>query len=140
MNTRNTLVTTAVTLIAGLGIAGASIAVAAPAVNELPEVVVEAGPAIKTIVGQAYGTGAPIEKTTMDYHVSYADLDLVKHADVLELNKRVETAAHTACQQLDELNPIERPKLRSCMDDAVRGASQQIREAITSAQARGEFD
>lgn len=107
----------------------------AMAANELPEIVVEAGPVSKTVVGRAFGSGAPIEKVSVDYHVSYADLDLVKHADVLTLNKRVEDAAHDACQQLDKLYPIERPKLQECMHDAVRAATEGVQSAISAAQS-----
>jgi UrcA family protein len=106
------------------------------AAEELSEVLVQAGPVTKTVVGRAYGSGAPIEKVTVDYHVSYADLDLVKHADVLTLNQRVEGAAHDACQQLDELYPLERSKQRECMSDAIHGASDQIQKAITAAHNR----
>lgn len=104
------------------------------AAEQLPEIVVQAGPVTKTVVGRAYGSGAPIEKVTVDYHVSYSDLDLVKHADVLALNQRVEGAAHDACQQLDDLYPLERPKLRECTADAIHGASEQVQKAIAAAQ------
>jgi UrcA family protein len=127
--------------IAATGAVGAALVVstavlAAEELQELPEIVVQAGPVTKTVVGRAYGSGAPIEKVTVDYHVSYADLDLVKHADVLTLNKRVEGAAHDACQQLDELYPIERPKMRECTADAIHAASEQVQKAIAASQSR----
>lgn len=129
-------------LIAIAGIAAAvsaalGMSAAALAEEELAEIIVQAKPLAKTtVVGRSLTTGAPIESVTVDYHVSYADLDLVKHADVLTLNKRVEGAARNACRQLDELYPLERPKLRECTADAIQGASEQVQGAITAAQHR----
>ena len=117
----------------GMALGFSAIALAA---DELPEVVVQAGPVAKAVVGRALGSGAPIESVTVDYHVSYADLNLIKHADVMALNKRVESAARDACQQLDELYPIERPKLQQCMDDAIRAANERVQSAISAAQNR----
>jgi len=114
-----------------------SMSTATFAAEELNEVTVQAKPLTKTtVVGLSLTTGAPIKSVTVDYHVSYADLDLVKHADVLTLNKRVEGAAHDACRQLDELYPVESPKLRECTADAVSGASEQVQSAIAAAQNR----
>ena len=106
------------------------------AAEQLPEITVEAGPVNKTIVGRAFGSGAPVEQITVDYHVNYVDLDLVKHSNVVTLNERIRAAAEDACKQLDELYPIERPKLRECTDEAVRGASAQVQKAIATAQNR----
>lgn len=135
--------TSAALLIAAAAIAGPAMAAerSAPAEQveqseQLPEVVVEAGPINRSVVGRALATGAPIELVTVDYHVRYADLDLVKHADVMTLQDRIETAAKAACGQLDELFPFAEsyPQTRDCVQDAVRAAGPQIQQAIAGAQ------
>lgn len=123
---------TAAAVTAALGMSAAAVAA-----DELNEIIVEAQPlAQSTVVGRSLTTGAPIVSVTVDYHVSYADLDLVKHADVLTLNKRVEGAAHDACRQLDELYPIEDPQAQQCATQAIKSASEQVQKAITAAQDR----
>ncbi|HTT06386.1 MAG TPA: UrcA family protein [Steroidobacteraceae bacterium] len=104
--------------------------------EQLPEVVVEAGPVNRSVVGRSLTTGAPIELVKVDYHVRYADLDLVKHADVMSLQDRIETAARAACGQLDELFPLDGldRQTRDCVQDAIRAAGPQIQQAIAGAQ------
>jgi UrcA family protein len=106
--------------------------------RQLPEVIVEAGPVNRAVVGRSRTTNAPVESVTVDYHVRYSDLDLVKHSDVMMLHQRVEMAARQACEDLDKLYPLERSRnqTRTCTDEAVRSANQQIEQAITSAQGR----
>lgn len=117
-------------------LAGTSVTLAQ---EQLQEVIVHAGPLVtKSVVGRAVGTGAPIERVSVDHYVSYADLDLVKNADVVTLNRRVQAAAHLGCQQLDKLYPTQPPNLQACMHDAVQGASQQVKSAISAAQSRGD--
>lgn len=118
---------------AGVGMNGAL------AQQQLQEIIVHAGPLVtKSIVGRATGTGAPIERVSVDHYVSYADLDLIKHADVQTLNKRVQAAARLGCQQLDNLYPNQPSNLQACMHDAMQGASQQVEGAISAAQSRGD--
>lgn len=125
------LITAAIALL-GTGAALQNLALAEP----LSEVVIEAGPIKHTVVGRSLTTNAPIESTTVDHRVGRSDLDLMKHADVLTLQQRVETAARDACGQLDDLFPIgsSYQQTRSCVDEAVRAASQQVQQAIASAQ------
>jgi UrcA family protein len=106
----------------------------------LPEVLVEAGPVTRTVVGRSATTNAPIESVTVDYHVSYADLDLVKHADVQVLQERVEAAARDACQQLDELFPLRKShqQTHACVEDAIRATTPQIQQVVASVQESDE--
>lgn len=124
------LITAAVALL-GTGAALQNLALAEP----LPEVVIEAGAINHTVVGRSLTTNAPIESTTVDHRVGYSDLDLIRHADVLTLQQRVEMAARDACGRLDDLFPVgsSDQQTRSCIDEAVRGASQQVQQAISSA-------
>lgn len=112
------------------------VATNALAADQLQEIIVHAGPLVtRSTVGRAPGTDAPVERVMVEHYVSYADLDLVKNAGVLALNKRVQAAARVGCQQLDKLYPTEPPNLQDCMRDAIRGASQQVQSAISAAQA-----
>lgn len=122
----------------GSGAALQNLAVAEP----VSEVVVEAGPINRTVVGRAPMTNAPIERITVDHRVDYSDLDLIKHADVQALQQRIEMAAREACGQLDELFPIGSSghQTRTCIEDAVDGASQQVQQAITGAQEQVDQD
>jgi len=116
---------------------GAVLGIASAQEEVLPEVVVEAGPVTKTVVGRSMFTGAPVERTAVDYHVSYADLDLVKHADVLTLQRRIEDAASSACGQIDELFPLDKSyeETHDCRASAVRSAAPQLQQAIEDAQS-----
>lgn len=121
-----------------LSISGAGVA-ETPAESEhpmLPEILIEAGPVNRSVVGRSSSTDAPIESVTVDYHVRYSDLDLVKHADVLALRERIETAARDACGELDKLFPLERSssQTRTCTRNAINGASEQVQHAIVMAQ------
>jgi len=114
------------------------LAATAMAAGQLPEVVVEAGPTHKAVVGRSFTTGAPIELVTVDYHVKYSDLDLQKHTDVVKFHTRVESAARDACRQLDELYPIEKPRVSTCTQDAVKAAAPQVQAAIAAASDRSD--
>ena len=80
-------------------------ACAISAAEQLQEVTVQATRVMKTSVGRT-ATGVPIMDTTLSYGVSYADLNLSSHADVLLLQKRVKDAAQKACKELADLNPL----------------------------------
>lgn len=132
---RKPMVVVATLALLGAGMALQSVASAQDEL--LPEVVVEAGPVTRSIVGRSLATNMPIERSAVDYHVSYSDLDLTRHADVLTLQDRVGTAARSACGQLDELFPLDSNALRqtsTCVEDAVRGAAAQIEQAIARGQ------
>ena len=134
MKRLTTIAAASVVMVAGVGMT------ATVAAEQLQEVIVHAGQfslVYRTIVGSATGTGAPVERVTVDHYVSYADLDLVKNADVLTLNKRVQAAARIGCQQLDKLYSTELPNLQECMRAAISGASQQVQSAISAAHHIG---
>ena len=105
----------------------------------LPEVLVEAGPVERAVVGRSIYSGAPIERITVDYRVHFSDLDLLKHADVQTLHERVEMAAQDACEQLDELFPVHAShgQSRACIEDAVRGAAPRIQQAVAAVHENG---
>ncbi len=94
------MVTTLVAASLAAGLIG--IAVAA---EPLGEVTVQASRVMKTTVGRT-SSGIPIVDSTLSYGVSYADLNLTKHADVVTLQTRVKDAAKKACTQLGHLFPV----------------------------------
>jgi len=77
----------------------------AMAAEPMQEVTVQASRVMKTTVGRT-SSGIPIVDSALSYGVSYADLDLSKHADVVTLQTRVKDAAKKACSQLTHLYPV----------------------------------
>jgi len=51
------------------------------------------------------GVHLPIEVISVSRNVSYADLDLAKHSDAAELEKRISDTAKAACDELNSLYP-----------------------------------
>jgi len=86
-------------------------------------------------VGRA-ASGAPIERISVTRRVSYADLDLKLHADVMELEKRVRDMAKEACEQTDTLFRLENlePSTAECIRRTEDAAMLQVHEAIAASQ------
>ena len=74
--------------------------------SEVMEVVVIGAPITVRQVGQT-NIGAKIELIEIKRRVSYADLDLSKHADVIELEGRVETVSKESCKKLSAMYPLD---------------------------------
>lgn len=83
-------------------------------------------------------TGIPLEEISLSRHVSYADLDLTSAQGLDELDKRIETTAKEACQQLKTLYPLEQWETdnAACVADAVHGAKEQLHAALVAAKER----
>lgn len=84
-------------------------------------------------------TGMTIEIIGLKRQVSFADLDLSKHADVTELERRIETTAKESCEKLEEMYPLPRNPSRSadirrCTKQAIGNAADEIDAAIAAAQ------
>jgi UrcA family protein len=71
-------------------------------------------------------TGAPIEQVSASRVVRYGDLDLSRHWGVRELRARIERAAQSACDELDNAYPLTGWDNRPCVRDAVREAMYQV--------------
>ena len=109
----------------------AGLAVAQQA-SEVMKVVVVGAPITVRQVGQAY-IGAKIELIEIKRRVSYADLDLSKQADVIELEIRVETIAKESCEKLSAMYPLDPDSAierRSCINQAINSAEDQVQAAI----------
>ena len=84
-------------------------------------------------------TGMTIEIIGLRRQVSFADLDLSKHADVTELERRVETTAKESCEKLEDMYPLPRNPSRSadirrCTKKAIEGAAEEIQLAVETAR------
>lgn len=77
--------------------------------------------------------GATTEWVAIARRVSYADLDLAMHADVLELRKRIDESARTGCQQLAALSPLADLDTASCVREAVREALERAEALVAAA-------
>lgn len=65
--------------------------------------------------------------------VSYSDLDLTLHKDVAELKGRIEIAAQAVCQELADKNPKLRDSERTCVRDAIDGATEKMDMIVAAA-------
>ncbi len=117
-----------------LGLAGTSPPAGAQAEEELrviEEVVVVAPRLVRHT--ERTSTGSTIERVTLTRRVSVRDLDLTRHADVMELEERVNATAREACDYLAEMFPLASPDTPDCVSRAVDDAMEQAEEAIALA-------
>jgi UrcA family protein len=70
---------------------------------------------------------------TLSRPVSYADLDLILHADVLELQNRVRRMAKAICDRLHDTHPFTSPQGDACVQQAVKDALTQVQSAVAEA-------
>ena len=88
----------------------------------------------REVVGRSSSTGADIELVSLTRRVSYADLDLALHADVMKLEERINDTAREACDQLERLYPVASRDNRDCVGQAVGGAMQRVNEVIAGTE------
>lgn len=77
--------------------------------------------------------GSRVELVSLTRRVSYADLDLKSHANVVELEKRIENVAKEACEQLAGVFPLSESSTADCVEDAIDGTMEHVRAAIEAA-------
>jgi len=78
-------------------------------------------------------SGSKVELISLTRRVSYADLNLATHADVMELEERIDATAKLACDQLAEMFPLSDPNTPDCVSEAVAGAKARVDEAVAAA-------
>ncbi|MFQ5982705.1 MAG: UrcA family protein [Woeseiaceae bacterium] len=102
--------------------------------NELTEIVVIEAPIEVSQVGQT-NIGGKIELIELKQQVSYDDLDLSKHVDVVELRSRVETISKKSCDKLfAKYVPYSDPaEKRRCIKKAINSVEKQVQAAIVAA-------
>jgi UrcA family protein len=101
--------------------------------NGLDEITVTAPRLVtKQVVGRT-SAGSKVELITLQRRVSYADLDLALHANVTQLETRVNDIAQEACDDLAKMYPLSDPKTPDCVRAAVAAAKPQLDAAIAAA-------
>jgi UrcA family protein len=78
-------------------------------------------------------SGGKVELILLTRHVSYADLNLAMHADVLQLEQRVNDVAKDSCEQLAKMYPLSDPNTPDCVREAVANAKAQMDAAVSAA-------
>jgi UrcA family protein len=96
-------------------------------------VTVQASRVMKKDAGRT-SSGIPIVDMSLSYGVSTSGLDLVKHADVVELEKRVNDAARAACQELGRQYPDSTPGDAECTRASVSNAMPRVHELVSAAR------
>ncbi len=103
--------------------------------EEVQELILVEAPIERRKVGRADAIGARTEIIELRRQVSFADLDLSKHADVTELEKRIETTAKESCEKLDEMYPLATPdSIRRCTESAIKSTEEKVQAAIAAAE------
>jgi UrcA family protein len=101
--------------------------------NGLEEITVTAPRLVtKQVLGRT-SAGSKVELITLQRRVSYADLDLALHANVAQLETRVNDIAKEACDDLAKMYPLSDPKTPDCVRAAVAAAKPQLDAAVAAA-------
>lgn len=109
-------------------------AVAQQASEEMEEIIVRAPIGIHEL-GRSSAAGSKTRIIELKRRVSFADLDLSKHADINELDTRIEAAAKESCEKLSDMFPLnwEGPaERRRCAKNAIASAEKQKGLAIAA--------
>jgi UrcA family protein len=107
-------------------------AMAQQAAGPMEEVTVVAPRLVRHEAGRT-SSGSRVELVSLTRHVSAGDLDLTRHADVLELRKRINDTAREACDYLAEMFPFASAQSPDCVNKAVDDAMAQAQKAIDAA-------
>ena len=122
---------TAIGLIAGAMIGGIALG------QQIPEVTVQASRIITKTTAAGHDAADRIVDLSLTYGVSYAGLDLTKHADVMELEKRVTDTAGKACRELNRQYPIDAQPEADCAKAAAAKSLVKVHELAAAAAQPG---
>lgn len=112
----------------------ATAAVSAADTQVTGEVTVQAERPTAKVVGRSQ-IGAPVVSTSVQYRISYADLDLSIASNAKVLETRVRDAARDACADLNKLYPISTSGSDECSHKAEERAMSQVLSAIAAAES-----
>lgn len=133
--TEGALLTTAMVLATTFGVVPAC--AQGEEADVIEEIVVVRAPIERRTVEPA-GPGRPkTEVIELSRQVSFADLDLTRHADVVTLEQRIERTAEQACERLNEMFPVTREDRQGtarCVKEAVAMAETQLQAAIEAVE------
>jgi UrcA family protein len=87
---------------------------------------------------QVGAMGNKVQAMSIEYKVSYADLNLGTHSGAVELERRIKESATKACDQLAKLYPETTEGNPPCVEGAVKNAMAQAKRAISAAEATGK--
>jgi UrcA family protein len=99
------------------------------------EVTVQAERPTTKVVGRS-SSGIPIVLASVQYRVSYADLELSIPSNAKVLKTRVRDAARDACADLSKLDAISVSGSNECSAKAEERAMPQVLSAIAAAESR----
>jgi UrcA family protein len=99
------------------------------------EVTVQAERPTTRVVGRS-PSGMPIVLSSVQYRVSYSDLELSIPSNAKVLKTRVRDAARAACADLDKLYSQPASGADGCSQQAEERAKPQVLSAIAAAEAR----
>ena len=92
------------------------------------------GETVNTKVIGRTAFGGKLEVITVKRNVNYGDLNLVKHADVVALQSRVDNMARTECSDLTKMYPLVEANNHKCAEEAIEQASGAVNGAIAAAE------
>jgi len=119
-----------------VGLFAAALASGIAVAQTQPEVTVQASRVVnQKLVGHT-SAGIPIVDVSLSYGVSYAGLNLALHADVMELEKRVNDAAQAACKELGRKYPVSQQTDAECAKQAVDKAMAKVNELAAAASGK----
>jgi UrcA family protein len=115
-----------------VGLFAATLASSVVVAQQTEEVSVQASRILAKQAGRD-PAGIPIMNVSLSYGVSYAGLDLVSSAGVVELEKRVNYAALKACEEINRQYPTGAPSIEKCAKAAVEKAMVKVDELVAAA-------
>jgi len=115
-----------VTVVGCLAMSGVGLA-------QAPDVLVVEAPHVErtTLPGPM---GMKLPAMSIEYKVSYSDLNLATHSGAVELEKRINDTAHKACDQLAKLYPETVQGDPPCVQAAIKNAMVRAHQLIADAE------
>jgi UrcA family protein len=106
--------------------------------DKMEEIIVQAPMSVeRKALHSAADPTVKTEVVELTRKVYIGDLDLSKHADVKELESRIEQMAKDSCKKLNAMFPLGDSRSRDarrCVERAIKSAMAEKQAAITAAQ------
>ena len=116
-----------------IGILAATSISAIALADDMGSVTVQATRVVSQKTVGRTASGIPIVDISLSYGVSAKGLDLASHAGFMELEKRVNDAAKSACQELSRQYPEATPSDADCAKNAAAKAMVRVNELAAAA-------
>jgi UrcA family protein len=104
--------------------------------DETAQIVVEARAPVQSTTDRnaSHPGGARVDILSVDYNVGVADLDLTKHADVLQAQEQIKAAAKKACAAIQAEFPVRQMSdRRTCESEATARGLDDLNKLIAAA-------